>query len=88
MRLRPESSVSPDTDEYGELCFPGVNHGQVVHRTPEELGISRVVVDDAPGRLMPWIDRSMIVRVRRAQELPDGERQRALRVEMAELKKG
>ncbi|HVW78528.1 MAG TPA: hypothetical protein VHB45_13010 [Alloacidobacterium sp.] len=31
-------------DEYGELYFPGAQaSGPVIHRTPEELGIPRVV---------------------------------------------
>jgi hypothetical protein len=45
MTWRPESSVSSGTDEYGELVFACDQHGPVVHRTPEELGIPRVVAD-------------------------------------------
>jgi hypothetical protein len=51
MGLRGESSVSPDVDEMGELVFPGSCHGTVIHRTPEELGLPRVVVD-APARVV------------------------------------
>lgn len=43
MTLRPESSVSVGMDEYGELVFVGNRHGPVIHRTPEELGIPRVI---------------------------------------------
>ena len=52
MRERLESSVSPDMDEWGELCFPGVNHAAVIRRTPEELGIPRIV-SDTPAIVTP-----------------------------------
>lgn len=51
---RPESSVSPTLDEYGQVCFPGSGSGAVIHRTPEELGIPRVV-RDAPEFVGPEI---------------------------------
>lgn len=51
---RPESSVSPTLDEYGEVCFPGSGNGAVIHRTPEELGIPRVV-SDAQRFLLPHL---------------------------------
>lgn len=59
MRQRPESSVSPDMDEYGELCFPQAQaHGPVIHRTPEELGLSRVCGE---GEVKPsWYARDEI----------------------------
>ncbi len=47
-----KSSVSPSFDEFGELVFACDGPGPVIHRTPEELGIPRVVVD-AP-RTMSW----------------------------------
>lgn len=52
--LRPESSVSPTKDEYGEIVFPGCGNGAVIHRTPEELGIPRVV-SDAPKFVLPHL---------------------------------
>ena len=42
---RPESSVSAGVDEYGELVFACDRHGPVIYRTPEELGVPRVVRD-------------------------------------------
>ena len=47
MALRPESSVSCDLDEWGELVFAGDRSGPVIHRTPEELGIPATVADVA-----------------------------------------
>lgn len=85
MRLRPESSVSPDVGQWGDLAFPGANHGAVVHRTPEELGLPRVVRDEAPGALMPWIDRTAVMKVRRARALPMGEAAREREKELREL---
>jgi hypothetical protein len=85
--LREESSVSPRLDEFGELCFPGSSaQGAIVTRTPEELGLSRVVANDAPGGLMPWIDRGQVIRVRKArEERAVGERAKKLAVELASL---
>jgi hypothetical protein len=85
MKLRPESSVSLDTNEYGELCFAGDGNGPVVHRTPQELGIPTVIADDAPGKLMPWIDRERIVRVRRVRDLPESDAAREQREELERL---
>jgi hypothetical protein len=48
MTLRPESSVSVEMDEYGELVFAGDRPGPVIHRTPEELGIPRVIKAPKP----------------------------------------
>lgn len=41
--LRPESSVSVAINEWGEEVFAGDAPGPVIHRTPEELGLARVV---------------------------------------------
>lgn len=56
MGLRPESSVSVSRDEYGELVCDGERPGPVIHRTPEELGIPRVIAPDPPKRLSIWPD--------------------------------
>lgn len=52
MVLRPESSVSVGLNEHGELQFPCDLAGPVIHRTPEELGIPRVI-PDVPVRVLP-----------------------------------
>src|ERR1035437_9239864 len=41
--FRDESSVSPALNFYGELVWPGELPKPVIHRTPEELGIPRIV---------------------------------------------
>ena len=41
--LRAESSVSVSLDEFGQVTFAADRNGAVIHRTPEELGIPRVV---------------------------------------------
>lgn len=48
--LRPESSLSIAKDEYGNLVWAGDRSGPVIHRTPEELGIPRVIPPDPPRR--------------------------------------
>lgn len=85
MSLRPESSVSLDVDEYGEIAFMGEAPGPVVRRTPEELGLSRVVQDEAPGKLMPWIDQSAVWKVRRNREFADSGAQQAARETLERL---
>jgi hypothetical protein len=52
--LRPESSVSVVFDEWGVMGFAGDRPSPVVHRTPEELGIPRVIPPDPPRRLSVW----------------------------------
>lgn len=46
--MRPESSVSVGRNVLGELVFACDRPGPVIHRTPEELGIPRVVVAAKP----------------------------------------
>lgn len=50
MALRPESSVSIEKNEFGEVEFVCDRPGPVIHRTPEELGLARVVKDEPPRR--------------------------------------
>lgn len=50
MLNRPESSVSVGKNEYGELIFSCDDNGPVIHRTPEELGIPRVIPDVSVSR--------------------------------------
>jgi hypothetical protein len=52
--FRPESSVSVGLNDLGEEVFGGDRPGPVRRRTPEELGIPRVIADRQPGRLMPY----------------------------------
>lgn len=53
MTLRPESSVAVALDAFGEPVFPNCGNGPVRHRTPEELGLPRVVPDaPAPRRVL------------------------------------
>lgn len=58
MSLRPESSVSLEIDELGEIVFAADRSGPVIHRTPEELGIPRVVPDVLERKIptMSWAD--------------------------------
>jgi len=44
-RFRSESSVVPAFNVFREMIWPGELPKPVVHRTPEELGIPRVVAD-------------------------------------------
>lgn len=83
--LRPESSVALAIDDYGEAIFTQPDAGPVRHRTPEELGLPRVVLDEAPGKLMPWIDQSAVWKVRRSRETPDGAAQHAARETLKRL---
>src|SRR5665213_716390 len=55
MPLRPESSVSVDRNEFGELVFACDRPAPVIHRTPEELGIPRETRDvpRVPGWFKP-----------------------------------
>jgi transposase-like protein len=46
--LRPESSVSVNLDEFGQVVFAADRNGAVIHRTPEELGLPRVVAAAPP----------------------------------------
>lgn len=55
MALRPESSVSVGKNVDGELVFSCDCSGPVVHRTPEELGIPRVIADTPPARALPHL---------------------------------
>jgi hypothetical protein len=55
MTLRPESSVGVALDVYGELVFAADGPSPVVHRTPEELGLARVVVDATPAAKLPFV---------------------------------
>jgi hypothetical protein len=45
MLIRPESSVSIEKNEFGEVVFACDRDGPVIHRTPEELGLAAVVPD-------------------------------------------
>jgi hypothetical protein len=67
MLNRPESSVSVGKNEYGELIFSCDNHGPVIHRTPEELGIPRTIAGALP-----------VVRKRTEVSRPEVERLRAM----------
>lgn len=53
MALRPESSVSVDLDEYGQVAFRSDLNGAVIHRTPEELGIPSVIAAAPPRAKRP-----------------------------------
>lgn len=53
--LRPESSVAVRRDEYGDVQFACDGNGPVISRTPEELGIPRVLPpDESTKRLSIW----------------------------------
>lgn len=65
-RGRETSAARLDLNVYGEEVTATAS--AVIERTPEELGIPRLVEDEAPGALMPWIDRSVVIRVRAARE--------------------
>ena len=49
--LRSDSSVSPAFNVFGDISFPNELPKPVIHRTPEELGIPRVVPDIKPPSL-------------------------------------
>jgi len=58
MDFRENSSVAPRRDEFGELVFGSDCNGPVIHRTPEELGLARVVKDAMPPRqVSTWVER-------------------------------
>ena len=69
---RTESSVSLGIDEYGETVFMGDKPGPVIHRTPEELGIPRVILAEKPVARPPDPEqrRKAIAEPRKRESLP------------------
>lgn len=45
---REESNTRVEMNEFGELYFAGDAPGPVIHRTPEELGLPRVIPAQPP----------------------------------------
>lgn len=82
-RGREGSAARLDLNVYGEEVTATAS--AAIERTPEELGIPRMVADEAPGALMPWIDRSVVIRVRAAREHAASAHERAQRERLRAL---
>ena len=50
--FREESSLAPAFNAFGDISFPGEMPGPVIYRTPEQLGIPRVVPDVKPAPIL------------------------------------